>query len=133
MRCTPTDFSVKYSVAHAACPAACELLTQMLAYAPTNRISFSSALRHSFLNPGHVDVSVDSTVGDDGHERAKRTAVKLKQLDIEGLCSDRKTRRKVIGDLLRREAELIKLPQTPRSGRSLRRTPSNASVDGMDA
>ena len=109
----------------------------MLRFSPDVRISSSSALRHSFLNPGHVDVSVDSTVGDGGHERAKRTAVKLKQLDIEGLCSDRKTRRKVIGDLLRREAELIKFPETPRERRhtagSHRRTPSNASNDGMDA
>ena len=135
----PTDFSVRYSLAHASCPAALALLTRMLCYSPTNRISLSQALRHEFLNPGHADVSVDSTVGDDGHERAKRTAVKLKQLDIEGLCSVRQTRRRTIGDLLRREAELIKLPETPRErrhtggGHGHRRTPSNQSNDGMDA
>jgi hypothetical protein len=83
---------------------------------------------------------VDGTVGDDGHERAKRTAVKLKQLDIEALCQDRKTRirdRDKIAQLLILEAELIKLPARPHSGRSgLSRTPSAASIslgDGRES
>jgi serine/threonine protein kinase len=134
------DFSVRYSQAHADCPSALMLLSQMLSYSPSKRISCSQALRHDFLNPCHADVTVDGTVGDDGHERAKRTAVKLKQLDIEALCQDRKTRRQNIGQLLRTESELIKLPETPRDrrltggGHGHRRTPSGASHDGvMDA
>ena len=133
------DLGEKYNVARAQCPEALDLMVSMLRFAPDVRCSSSQALRHEFLNPGHADVSVDSTVGNDGHERAKRTAVKLKQLDIEGLCSVRQTRRRTIGDLLRREAELIKLPETPRErrhtggGHGHRRTPSNQSNDGMDA
>ena len=102
-------------------------------------MSSSQALRHEFLNPGHADVTVDATVGDDGHERAKRTAVKLKQLDIERLCSDRRTRRQSIGQLLRTESELIKFPETPRDRRHSgaaghRRNPSGGAADGtMDA
>jgi hypothetical protein len=58
--------------------------------------------------------------------------VKLKQLDIEGLCHDRKTRRQSIAQLLRTESELIKYPETPRErrGHGHRRTPSGASNDG---
>jgi serine/threonine protein kinase len=106
----PVNFALKYSAAASACPAALSLLLQMLTYSPSNRCSCSQALRHEFLNPGHADVTVDATVGDDGHERAKRTAVKLKQLDIETLCQHY-TRRdsSTIGELLMREAELIKL------------------------
>jgi len=134
------DLGAKYSVAHAACPGSLDLLLSMLRFSPDQRISSSQALRHDFLNPGHADVTVDGTVGDDGHERAKRTAVKLKQLDIEALCQDRRTRRQNIGQLLRTESELIKLPETPRDrrltggGHGHRRTPSGASHDGvMDA
>jgi serine/threonine protein kinase len=130
------DFSVKYSQAHADCPPALMLLSQMLSYSPSKRISCSQALRHDFLNPGHADVTVDGTVGDDGHERAKRTAVKLKQLDIEALCQDRKTRirdRDKIAQLLTLEAELIKLPGRPHSGRGgFSRTPSAASISSAD-
>jgi serine/threonine protein kinase len=132
-RVEPADLSQKYSVAHAACPGALDLLKSMLQFAPDLRISSSSALRHDFLNPDHrADITVDSLVGDDGHERAKRAAVKLKQLDIEGLCHDRKTRRQSIAQLLRTESELIKYPETPRErrGHGHRRTPSGASIDG---
>jgi mitogen-activated protein kinase 1/3 len=137
-RVQPTELGAKYSVATAACPLALDLMRGMLQFAPDLRVSSSQALRHDFLNPGHADVSVDSLVGDDGHERAKRTAVKMKQLDIEGLCQDQdpKTRRQKIAQLLRTESELIKLPDTPRErrGHGHRRAPSGASSDGaMDA
>jgi len=134
------DLGAKYSVAHAACPGSLDLLLSMLRFSPDQRISSSQALRHDFLNPGHADVTVDGTVGDDGHERAKRTAVKLKQLDIEALCQDRKTRirdRDKIAQLLILEAELIKLPARLYSGSSgLSRTPSAASIslgDGRES
>jgi serine/threonine protein kinase len=112
----PFDFSTKYRQAHADCPSALSLLVAMLAYSPSKRISSSQALRHDFINPAHADVSIDSLVGDDGHERAKRTAVKLKQLDIEGLChhpkplSHHRTVRDPlkIAELLRTEVELHK-------------------------
>jgi serine/threonine protein kinase len=133
-RLEPIDLAAKYSVAAATCPLALDLMREMLQFAPDLRISSSQALRHDFLNPGHTDVTVDSLVGDDGHERAKRTAVKLKQLDIERLCQDRKTRRQSIGQLLMTESELIKFSETPRERRGHRRTPSGASNDGtMDA
>ena len=129
----PVDIRIKYRRSHEECPAALLLLAEMLTYSPSQRISSSSALRHDFLNPDHrADITVDSLVGDDGHERAKRAAVKLKQLDIEGLCHDRKTRRQSIAQLLRTESELIKYPETPRErrGHGHRRTPSGASNDG---
>jgi hypothetical protein len=112
----PVDFMAKYSAAASECPAAVSLLVQMLAFAPSKRISCSEALQHDFLNPIHVPVTVDGTVGDGGHERAMRTAVRLKQLNIEGLCRDEFGNRDSakIGELLIREAELIKLPLTPR-------------------
>jgi serine/threonine protein kinase len=115
---SPVDFNVKYSKAGADIPSALSLLSQMLCYSPSKRISCSQALRHEFLNPGHADVTVDSTVGDDGHERAKRTAVKLKQLNIEGLCSHSCARRDraVIAQLLRTESELIKFPDMSHVG-----------------
>jgi serine/threonine protein kinase len=113
----PVGLTAKYGAAAAECPAAVSLLGRMLAYSPTKRITCSQALQHEFLNPGHEVVSVDGLVGDDGHERAKRTAVKLKQLDIEGLChhkpNGRRDRAK-IAELLITEAQLIKLPLTPR-------------------
>jgi serine/threonine protein kinase len=139
-RVEPADLRSKYSVAFATCPSALDLMVNMLRFAPDIRISSSQALRHEFLNPGHADVTVDSTVGDDGHERAKRTAVKLKQLNIEVLCQDRRTRRQNIGQLLRTESELIKHPETPRERRLTaggvghRRSPSGSSIDAsMDA
>lgn len=112
----PVDFMAKYRAAACECPAAVSLLVQMLALAPSKRISCSDALQHHFLNPVRDRVTVDGTVGDDGHERAMRTAVKLKQLNIEGLCRDELGNRDSakIGQLLIREAELIKLPLTPR-------------------
>jgi mitogen-activated protein kinase 1/3 len=133
-RVEPADIRAKYPAAHAACPSALDLMMSMLQFSPIHRVSSSQALRHDFINPAHADVSIDSLVGDDGHERAKRTAVKLKQLDIEGLCSDRRTRRLNIGQLLRTESELIKFPETPRErrGHGHRRTPSGASNDGMN-
>ena len=109
-RVEPANLSQKYSVAHATCPLALDLMKSMLQIAPDLRVSSSQALQHDFLNPGHAGVSVDSLVGDNGHERAKRSAVKLKQLDLEGMCSEPKTRRQNIAQLLRRESELIKLP-----------------------
>jgi hypothetical protein len=111
----PVELTAKYSAAAAECPAAVSLLDQMLAYSPTRRITCSQALQHEFLNPDHAVVNVDGLVGDDGHERAKRTAVKLKQLNIEGLChtNGRRDRAK-IAELLITEAQLIKLPLTPR-------------------
>jgi mitogen-activated protein kinase 1/3 len=141
-RVEPADLRAKYSAASAACPDALDLMVNMLKFAPDLRVSSSQALRHEFLNPGHAVVTVDGLVGDDGHERAKRTAVKLKQLDIEGLCSDRKTRRQSIGLLLRTESELIKFPDTPRERRLTgggqpggqpghRRSLSGASNDGV--
>jgi serine/threonine protein kinase len=140
-RVEPANLHTKYSAAYGACPEALDLMVSMLKFAPDLRVSSSQALRHEFLNPGHADVTVDATVGDDGHERAKRTAVKLKQLNIEGLCSDRRTRRQSIGQLLRTESELIKFADTPRERRHTgggqsghRRSHSGASNDGvMDA
>jgi serine/threonine protein kinase len=108
----PVEIPIKYSKAHNDCPSALVLLVQMLTYSPAKRISSSQALRHDFLNPGHADVTVDSLVGDDGHERAKRTAVKLKQLDIERLCHHYSRRDNAkIAELLSTEAELHKLGQ----------------------
>ena len=113
----PVDIRIKYRRSHEECPAALSLLAEMLTYSPSQRISSSSALRHDFLNPDHrADITVDSLVGDDGHERAKRAAVKLKQLDIEGLCHH-STRQKTkdsakIAELLMMEAQQHKLFQT---------------------
>jgi mitogen-activated protein kinase 1/3 len=111
---SPADLKAKYSVAGARCPEALQLLTQMLTYSPTNRISFSQALRHDFLNPEHTEVSVDSVVHSDrGHEMAMRSAVAIRQLDIERRIRNPtnprvKRDRKIIAEMLIREAELMK-------------------------
>jgi serine/threonine protein kinase len=116
----PFHFSTKYSQACADCPSALSLLAAMLAYSPSKRVSSSQALRHDFINPAHTDVTIDSLVGDDGHERAKRTAVKLKQLNIEGLCHHRTVRDPLkIAELLRTEAELHKAECAGGSARPL--------------
>ena len=110
----PVELTAKYSAAAAECPAAVSLLARMLAYSPTRRITCSQALQHEFLNPDDEVVNVDGLVGHHGHERAKRTAVKLKQLNIEGLCHQNGRRdRAKIAELLTTEAQLIKLPLMP--------------------
>jgi serine/threonine protein kinase len=109
MSSIPFDFTTKYSQAYADCPSALSLLVAMLAYSPSKRISSSQALCHDFINPAHADVTIDSLVGDDGHERAKRTAVKLEQLNFEGLCHHRTVLDPLkIAELLRTEVELHK-------------------------
>jgi mitogen-activated protein kinase 1/3 len=110
----PTDWKAKYSAAIAKCPAALQLLTQMLTYSPAKRVTLSQALRHDFLNPDHAQVSVDSLVHSDrGHEMAMRSAVAIRQLDIERRIRNPtnprvKRDRKIIAEMLIRECELMK-------------------------
>jgi mitogen-activated protein kinase 1/3 len=110
----PTDWKAKYSAAGAKCPEALQLLTQMLTYSPAKRVTLSRALRHGFLNPDHAEVSVDSLVhSDHGHEMAMRSAVVIRQLDIERRIRNPtnprvKRDRKIIAEMLIREAELMK-------------------------
>jgi serine/threonine protein kinase len=113
---SPVDFSVKYSDAASSCPEALPLLACMLCYSPSKRISCSHALRHAFLNPHNAAVSVDGLAGDDGHARAMRAAVCIRQLNIEKLCQDRDIT--AIGEFLIAEAADIKLPGTPLSAPS---------------
>jgi hypothetical protein len=80
---SPVDLAAKYSTANTECPAAVALLLRMLTYSPfhpSNRISCSEALRHQFLNPD----GADAAAGDDGHERAERSAAQLQHLNIDG-------------------------------------------------
>jgi serine/threonine protein kinase len=77
---SPVDLAAKYSTANTECPAAVALLLRMLTYSPSNRISCSEALRHQFLNPD----GAEAAAGDDGHERAERSAAQLQQLNIDG-------------------------------------------------
>jgi hypothetical protein len=101
-------FSERYSHAAAVCPEALQLLERMLSYSPSKRVSCSAALRHSFLNPHSADVSVDAFVGEDGHARAKRAAVSIRQLHLEQQCANPSTLFKTIADLLAAEAVIMR-------------------------
>lgn len=107
-RVDAADLGEKYSAARAACPHALDLMFSLLKFVPVLRVACSQALRHKFLKPGHADLTVDATVGDDGHERVEHTTVKLLLLDIERLQLDGGDRA-TTGELLMREAELTKL------------------------